>query len=317
MSTALGEAGPAAGYGRPRQRKGHSKTYRAWTPWLMLSPALIMIVVFVLYPAINAVKLSFTDTNLLNVNAQQFVGFANFKSIFTQSDFYVALRHTLIWTVGCVGGQLVLGMIGALALNQRIRARGAVRGIVLLPWATSSVLVSLMWGWMLDPNFGIINRLLQLIGLQDPTNPTAWLASPDTALATLMVVDIWAGVPFFVVMILASLQGVPGELLEATRVDGASAWQAFWRVVLPLIAPAVLITTVLRIIWTSNYFDLIVVLTNGGPVNATLTLPLFSYQTAYGSFDFGKATAISMVQSAILAVLAIWYVLRVRKRELL
>jgi multiple sugar transport system permease protein len=281
----------------------------------MLAPAIVVIGGFVLYPAVNAIWLSLTSTNLLNISEQKFVGFQNFAQLFSSnSDFYTALRQSAIWTFGNVFFQLVLGTIGALILDAKIRARGAVRGLVLVPWATPSVLVCLMWMWMLDPNLGIINHILLALGLQQ--SPQAWLADEHTALPTLMFIDIWQGIPFFAVMILAALQGVPGDLFEAAKIDGANSWQTFWRVVLPIIMPTVLITTVLRLIWTANYFDLIIVLTNGGPANASLTLPLLSYQKAYRGFDFGGAAAVGVVQAAILSLLVIFYIRQVRKSEL-
>jgi multiple sugar transport system permease protein len=280
----------------------------------MLAPALLIIAGVILFPAGNALWLSLTSTNLLNTQDQTFIGLANFFEVFTSPEFYGALRNSAIWTIGNVAAQLVLGMIGALILNQRIRARGAIRGLVLVPWATPSVLVALMWMWMLDPNLGIINHILQSIGLQD--EPVAWLADRATALPTLMFIDIWQGVPFFAVMILAALQGVPGELYEAAKIDGANSWHTFWRVVLPLIMPSVLITTVLRLIWTANYFDLILILTGGGPANSTMTVPLLAYNTAYRGFDFGQAAALGVVQAAILAVLVVFYIRQIRRSEL-
>jgi len=303
--------------GLPRQRQAkrrRSSLRSGWVPWVMLAPAIIVISGMILYPAINALWLSVTSTNLLNTAQQQFIGFENFVEAFTSPEFFTALRNSAVWTVGNVFFQVVLGMIGALILNSKIRARGAIRGLVLVPWATPSVLVALMWMWMLDPNLGIINHLLQAVGLQQEAH--AWLADPATALPTLMMVDIWQGVPFFAVMILAALQGVPGELLEAAKIDGANAWQTFWRVVLPLIMPTLLITTILRLIWTANYFDLILILTNGGPANSTLTLPLFAYHTAYRGFDFGLAAALGVVQACILAVLVVFYIRQIRKSEL-
>jgi multiple sugar transport system permease protein len=296
-----------------RPRRG-STLQRPWLPWLMLAPALAVILGLIIYPAINAVWLSFTSTNLLNLDAQTFIGVDNFVEAMQSDEFLLALRNSAVWTFGNVAVQLVLGTVGALILNRRFRARGVVRGLVLVPWATPSVLVALMWMWMLDPNLGIINHLLQSIGLQD--EPMAWLAERSTALPTLMFIDIWQGVPFFAVMILAALQGVPGDLLEAAKIDGANAWKTFWRVVLPLIMPTVLITTILRLIWTANYFDLILILTNGGPTNSTLTLPLFAYHTAYRGMDFGLAAALGVVQAAFLAVLVVFYVRQIRKAEL-
>lgn len=299
---------------RARSERRRGPLNPGWIPWAMLAPAAIVIAGLILYPAANAVWLSLTSTNLLNTAQQQFIGFDNFREVFASKEFYIALRNSAVWTLGNVFFQLLLGTVGALILNSKIRARGMIRGLVLVPWATPSVLIALMWMWMLDPNLGIINRILQMVGLQQQAH--AWLADPATALPTLMVIDIWQGIPFFAVMILAALQGVPGELLEAAKIDGANAWQTFWRVVLPLITATLLITTILRLIWTANYFDLMLILTNGGPANATLTLPLLAYHTAYRGFDFGQAAALGVVQAAILAVLIVFYVRQIRRSEL-
>jgi multiple sugar transport system permease protein len=284
------------------------------THWLMLAPALILVTGFILYPAVNAIWLSLTKTNLLNLRHQQFVGLQNFERAFTSNPFWLSVLHSLMWVVGCVAGQLTIGMIGALLLNQSFHGRAAIRGIVLVPWATASILVALMWLWMLNPNLGIINHFLQTVGLL--SGPTDWLGNPATALPTLIIIDVWQGIAFFVVMLLAALQAVPTELLEAAKLDGAGPWHSFWRVILPFITPTVLITVVLRLIWTANYFDLILVVTNGGPANSTLTLPLYGYQSAYQKFDFGLAAALGVSQAALLAVPVIWYVRQVRRREI-
>jgi len=283
-------------------------------PWLMLTPAIAILGGFIIYPAANAIYLALTSTNLLNISAQKFVGLENFRRILQRPDFWESLRNSAIWTFGNVAFQLVVGMIGALILNAKFRGRGFIRGLVLLPWATPSVLVALMWLWILDPNLGVANHILHALGVTH--SPIAFLSDPNTALPTLMGIDIWQGIPFFAVMILAALQGVPGDLLEAARIDGASVWVTYWRVVLPLIMPTVLITVMLRLIWTANYFDLILVLTNGGPANASLTLPLNAYLTAYKGTDLGSGAALGVVQAILLAVLVIVYMRRVRKSEL-
>jgi multiple sugar transport system permease protein len=280
----------------------------------MLTPAIAILGGFIIYPAANAIYLALTSTNLLNISAQKFVGLENFRRILQRPDFWESLRNSAIWTFGNVAFQLVVGMIGALILNAKFRGRGFIRGLVLLPWATPSVLVALMWLWILDPNLGVANHILHALGVTH--SPIAFLSDPNTALPTLMGIDIWQGIPFFAVMILAALQGVPGDLLEAARIDGASVWVTYWRVVLPLIMPTVLITVMLRLIWTANYFDLILVLTNGGPANASLTLPLNAYLTAYKGTDLGSGAALGVVQAILLAVLVIVYMRRVRKSEL-
>jgi multiple sugar transport system permease protein len=283
------------------------------THWLMLAPALIVVSGLILYPAINAVWLALTDTNILDLADQKFVGLYNFEEALKSDSFWLSLLHLMIWVIGCVGGQLIFGMIGANILNQKVRGRAMIRGVVLVPWATASILVALMWLWMLNPNFGIVNHYLRVIGLLN--GPQDWLGDPMTALPTLILIDVWQGVAFFSVMLLAALQSVPKEMLEAAKIDGASPWQSFWRLTLPYIMPTVLITVVLRVVWTANYFDLILVVTNGGPANSTLTLPLHAYSTAYQDFDFGMAAALGIIQAVILAVPVIAYVRHVLKKE--
>ncbi len=295
----------------PTRRRG---SRRGGLPvhWIMLAPAMVLLFGLMIYPAINAVYLSLTSTNLLALQRQVFIGLENFATMLADPTFYKAVGNTLIWTIGAVAFQLVFGMIGALALNQAIRFRGLIRGLVLLPWATPSVLIALMWMWILDVNLGIANRLLEAIGLM----AQPWLSGYETALPTLIFIQVWQGIPFFAVMILAALQGVPQELVEAAKIDGANAWHTFWRVVLPLIMPTVLITITLRLIWTANYFDLMLILTNGGPANATLTLPLYAYQTAYRGMDFGLGAAMSVAQAIALGFLVLLYMRQVRKSEI-
>lgn len=280
--------------------------------WIMLAPALVILFGLMIYPALNAIYLSLTSTNLLALNLQKFIGLDNFEKMLADKTFFKAILNSLVWTFGAVSFQLVFGMIGALALNQSIRLRGLVRGLVLLPWATPSVLIALMWMWILDVNLGVANRLIEAVGFSG----LPWLSDITTALPTLIFIQIWQGIPFFAVMMLAALQAVPHELVEAARIDGANSWNTFWRVVLPLIMPTVLITITLRLIWTANYFDLMLILTNGGPANATLTLPLYAYQTAYRGMDFGGGAAMSVAQAIALGVLVVLYMRQVRKSEI-
>ena len=174
---------------------------------------------------------------------------------------------------GGVGLQLVFGVVGALLLNQRFRLRGVVRGLAMIPWATPSVLVALIWMWLLDPNHGLVNAVLMRTGLIH--SPVAWFGNPHSALPTLIVVDAWQGIPFFAVMVLAALQAVPEELKESARTDGCGFLRVFWFITVPSILPTVLITLVLRLIWTANYIDLAYVLTGArGRLSAGFLLGL-------------------------------------------
>jgi multiple sugar transport system permease protein len=301
--------GPAVGTTRslPRVRLG-----RVVEPLVYLAPTLALVGIFVAYPVLRSVWLSLNEASIL-AGATGFAGLDNYVAIFTDAAFGHYAWTSIKWTFGAVGLQLVLGMCGALLLNHKIPLRGTVRGLAMIPWATPSVLVALIWLRLLDPNHGLINSVLQGLGLID--QPVTWLSSPDTALPTLIAVDVWQGVPFFAVMILAALQGVSKELRESARVDGCGSLGVFRYVVLPSILPTILITTILRIIWTSNYVDLAYILTGGGPAEATTTLPLQSYLTAYKSGDFGQGAAYAVVQAAVLMIFIVMYVRLTGKRE--
>lgn len=276
-----------------------------WAPVVYLSPILILFAVFIAFPFARSVWFSLNDVSFLG-QPQGFVGIDNFFAIFRDPNFGRFTVTSLIWTFGAVSLQLAVGLAGAFLLNQRFRLRGIVRGLAMIPWATPSVLVALMWLWILEPNNGLLNNLLSNWGWID--QPIAWLGSSDTALGTLIFIDAWQGIPFFMVMILAALQGVPHELTESARTDGAGTTAILRHVVLPYILPTILITVVLRLIWTANYIDLTYVLTGGGPAYATTTIPLASYLTAYKGGDFGQGAAYAMVQAAVLAVMVVLYV---------
>jgi multiple sugar transport system permease protein len=282
-----------------------------WAPVVYLSPILLLIAIFIVFPFARAIWFSLSKVNFLG-QPTAFVGADNFVKMFTDSNFTVYVVNSVIWTLGAVALQLIVGVGGAFLFNQRFRLRGAVRGIAMIPWATPSVLVALMWLWILTPNNGLLNNTLQSLGLIHA--PIAWLGTPQTALGSLIFIDTWQGVPFFMVMTMAALQGVSNELIESARTDGAGRWAVLRYVVLPSIVPTVLITTVLRLIWTANYIDLAYVLTGGGPGYATTTLPLASYITAYKGGDFGGGAAYAMVQAVILAIMVIVYV-RLTGRE--
>jgi len=276
-----------------------------WAPVVYLSPIITLFLVFIVFPFARGIWFSLSEVSFLG-EVQGFVGITNYVSIIGDDLFGRFAITSVIWTVGAVSLQLAVGALGAFLLNQRFQLRGAVRGLAMIPWATPSVLVALMWLWILEPNNGLLNKILLGVGILD--EPVAWLGSSDTALSTLILIDVWQGVPFFMVMILAALQGVPSELVESARTDGAGNGGVLRHVILPYILPTVFITVVLRLIWTANYIDLTYVLTGGGPAYATTTIPLASYLTAYKGGSFGEGAAYAMVQAAVLAVMVVVYV---------
>ena len=287
---------------------------RGWLlPLFLLSPALALLLGIVAYPIARAVWLSFHRLEILRPDLSQYVGLENYRSLLQDPVIRIALQNSIVWVVGVVLFQFLGGLIGALVLNRRFPGRGIVRGLALIPWATPSVLVALMWTWMLDGNYGLINDLLVKVRILSRFQP--WLAQPWSALPGVMLADIWQGIPFFAVMLLAALQAIPEELFEAARIDGASVWRVFRHVTLPLLLPTILITTMLRMIWTANYMDLIMVMTGGGPGYSSLTIPLHAYYTAYKRLDFGYGSTIAIVQVALLAAAIAFYLRQLRRNE--
>lgn len=282
-------------------------------PLLLLSPALVLLLGIVAYPIARALWLSVHRLEILRPDLSQYVGLDNYRSLFHDAVMPIALQNSGVWVAGVVLFQFLGGMVGATILNRRFPGRAAVRGLALIPWATPSVLVALMWTWMLDGNYGLINDLLVKSGLLSRFQP--WLAQPGSALPAVMLADVWQGIPFFAVMLLAALQAIPEDLFEAAKIDGASAWRVFRHVTLPLLLPTILITTMLRMSWTANYMDLIMVMTDGGPGYSSLTVPLHAYYTAYKRLDFGYGSTIAIVQVAILAVAIVFYLRQLRANE--
>jgi multiple sugar transport system permease protein len=279
----------------------------------LLSPALVLLLGIVAYPIARAIWLSFHRLEILRPDLSQFVGLDNYRGLLQDPVIRIALQNSGVWVVGVVLFQFLGGLVGALILNRQFPGRAAVRGLALIPWATPSVLVALMWTWMLDGNYGLLNDLLVKTGILSRFQP--WLAQPGTALPAVMLADVWQGIPFFAVMLLAALQAIPEDLFEAARIDGASPWRVFRHVTLPLLLPTILITTMLRMIWTANYMDLIMVMTGGGPGYSSLTVPLHAYYTAYKRLDFGYGSTIAIVQVAVLAGAIVFYLRQLRRNE--
>jgi multiple sugar transport system permease protein len=281
---------------------------QAWTPAWFLAPALAITAAIVLVPVAQTLWLSLQDYLLYDPDAARFVGLGNFAAILRDEVFWISLRHSLVWIVGVVGLQFLLGLVTALLLNQSFWWRGAARALVVVPWALPSVIIGLMWTWMYDFNVGVINDILIRVGMID--SPVAWLARPDLALGAIMAALVWQGFPFFAVTILAGLQTIPSELYEAAEIDGASRSQMLFRITLPSIADVIATALLLRTIWVANSLDVILVMTGGGPGYATHTLPLYAFVRAYSSMEFGYGAALALVLTALLLCVVWLYVRR-------
>lgn len=272
------------------------------TPWLLMLPAFISLGSVSVYPILNGVWLSLTNTSLVTQQAG-FVGFANYAQLLGDDGFWNAWRHTMVFTAASTLLETVLGLGMAVLLFEMFVGRSLVRAAMLVPWAMPTVVTSKMFGWLFDGQHGLINYLLRSVGLI--RGNINWYGSVDHALGTIVVADVWKTTPFMALLLLAGLQTVPRSLTEAARMDGAKAWQAFWLVRLPLLWPTLLIAGLFRALDAFRIFDLVYVLTGGGPADSTETLSTLSYKTLFSTLQFGYGSAISTAMFATEMVIAV------------
>lgn len=281
-------------------------------PYLLVAPALLIVLAVVFVPVMKAVSMSFQSYDLRRPNAIQFIGFENFVSIFKDPLFWKALTKTLLWVGFGVGFQFLLGFILALLLNQKFRGRGIVRAISLIPWCTPGVLIGLMWRWIYDGNYGVLNDILLKLHLIEDKIP--FLAQKATAFSSVIVTIIWQGIPFFALMILAGLQGVSQEMYEAADIDGANSIQKLFTITIPSIKNTIFVTLMLRIIWVANSVDLIFNMTEGGPAYSTQTLSVYIFSKGF-SLNMGYASAMSLILTLLLSFVAIPYLIKTFRED--
>jgi multiple sugar transport system permease protein len=277
-------------------------------PYWLLAPAVVVTVVIVFMPMVQAVFTSFYDLILFRPNASKFVGFGNYIKLFNDPVFWTALWNTVIWIGLTVPLQMGLGLVAALLLNREFPWRGLARALIIIPWALPSVVIALMWRWIYDPNTGVLNDILIYLSIVQSAVP--WLADPNVAIYAIIATLTWQGFPFFAVMILAGLQGIPRSQYEAASIDGASTWRQFVHITLPGIAPVLATAGLLRVIWVANSMDVIFVMTGGGPGYATHTLPLYAFIKARQNLDFGYGTAIAVTFTILLGAFVVLYLSR-------
>ena len=284
---------------------------RTSLPWLLLAPALLATAGLVLLPVGETLWLSLHDVILYRPRSRPFVGLANYAWLLADADFWESLGHSLIWVIASVGLQFALGFTAALLLNRSFPWRGLARGLVIIPWALPSVIIGMMWSWMLDFNLGLFNTLGMQWGVLDA--PIAWLARADTAMPAVILAVVWQGFPFFAVTLLAGLQAIPKEQYEAASIDGAGTVSSFRHVTLPGLAPVIATALLLRMIWVANSLDLILVMTGGGPGTATQTLPLYAFLKAWSGADFGHGSALAVVLALLLLAVVVTYAVRAER----
>ena len=304
-ATARGEA--AAGRGRIR---GLMEDER-WLALTMLLPTMLLLGLFIAYPFVKGVMLSLTDAKVGEPG--RFVGLANFAKLWNDTIFRTAVWNTFWYTGVTTVFKLALGLWLALLLNRHFRGKAFVRAFILLPFIIPTVLSTFAWKWMFDPTFSVLNWTFHQLGLIDAR--INWLGDPDLAMVSVMIANIWRGVPFYAISLLAGLQTISPELQEAAAIDGARPWQRFWHVTWPLLLPVTMVVVLFSVIQTFADFQLVYVLTGGGPANATHLFATYAYQVAIGTGLLSEGAAISLAMFPVLFLVVVVQLLYIRRVE--
>lgn len=268
------------------------------TAWILLTPALLLLLFVFAYPILRAFWLSVFTRNLGTELQPVFSGLDNYVRMVGDGRFWQSLWATAVFTTASVLSELLLGLLIALVLNQAFFGRGIVRTIAILPWALPTALIGLAWSWIFNDQFGVVNDILRRLGLIK--TGINWLGDPTLAMSAAIFADVWKTTPFISILLLAGLQSIPSDLYEAYSVDGANPWQSFRNITLPLLLPQILIAVLFRFAQAFGIFDLIAVMTGGGPGGATEVVSLYIYSTVMRYLDFGYGAALVVVTFLIL-----------------
>jgi len=272
--------------------------------YLFLLPSAILLAILVLYPFSQVIFLGFYEKDTL-LPEKTWVGLENYTAFFRYPDLANAFKNTVYWTVGSVLLEMLVGMVTALVLHQSLKLRTFARGVVLFPYLLPTIVAVLVWKFMLSSQVGIISSTVRQLGLGDA--PLSLLARPETAMLGVILVGTWKFFPFVVIALLGILQSIPSDRYEAARVDGASWWQEFRYITIPAILPVIMLTALLRTIWTWDKFDIIYMLTGGGPLQATTTMSIYVYYEMFQQFNQGRAAAVAMVMFLIMLTMSLVY----------
>lgn len=270
--------------------------------YLFLAPSALLLAVFMFYPIGSTIWMSLNQVDQFG-HYLRFVGLGNYRGLVNDPGFRGALERTLVWTISIVVVTTLVSLWLAVTLNQRFRLRPIARGLLLLPWACSLIVTTLLWQWIAHPDFGALNHLLGDLGVAHPR--IEWLASPSTSFPLMIWIAIWVSIPPTTLMLLAGMQAIDGSLYEAAALDGARGWWAFWDITLPLLRPVLAVSVLLNVIFVFNSFAIIWVLTQGGPAGQTDTLVTYLYRQGFQLYQMGSAAAVSIVIFVILLIFAL------------
>ncbi|WP_270888802.1 carbohydrate ABC transporter permease [Pedococcus sp. 5OH_020] len=278
----------------------------------LILPSLVFLFAIVFYPLATGLAEGFRYHSRVQPWLTRFNGLDNYVQALHDHDVWLALRTSLIMTVGIVGLSYLLGLVSGLLLNHKFRMRGLYRALILVPWVVPPVVSYISWQWMLNDQSGLIDVLLVKLHLVD--SPVLFLSNPRLAMASIIVVGVWSRFPFMMITVLAALSSIPDDLNESAALDGANRWQTFRYITMPLILPVTVVATLLQAIWTFNDFGLPFVLTGGGPANSTTPLILLAYKEAFQRFNIGYGTSLAIISMVLMLLLGAIY-LRLQKKQ--
>jgi len=284
----------------PRKKKSSLRANEAWLGWLLVLPALIVVLGMVGYPFIEAIRISFTD-RMIGRGPGHWVGLKNYAYVLTWPSFDKMVLRTIAFTIAAVSVKTVVGLILACALNQPFRGRNILRGTFMIPWILPSYIAVLVWKWIFDGQTGVLNQILMNWSLIEKNIP--FLARQWSAIGLLIFVMVWKGYPFYALTFLAGMQTISPELYDAAKVDGAGRFGRFWYITLPSLRPVMGVVILLSTIWTMNTLDIPLLLTGGGPSDYTEVFPLLTYHLALQNFRLGEGAAVPILMLPIIAIL--------------
>jgi len=301
--------GKPSRFWKPDSAVGRSQERLAW---MLVIPSLLIVAVVAIYPLFETFRLSLTNKRLASPRPTEWVGLDNYRRLFNDDLFITSLKNTVQFTVASVGFELMLGMIIALMINSNFKGRGLVRASMLIPWAIPTVVSATMWQWMYHDIFGVINDIL-VNKLHILNEKVAWMANPDTAIWGIIAVDVWKTTPFMTLLLLAGLQVIPGDVYEAATVDGASKWQQFWQITVPLLRPAILVALIFRTLDAFRVFDIIYVMK--GYATDTMSVAVYTQRATLEQAQIGFGSAGAVIIFACIAVFVLIYTRLVRVEE--
>ncbi|WP_027342027.1 carbohydrate ABC transporter permease [Hamadaea tsunoensis] len=306
--------GENAGAFSPRPRPVRRARSEQWAAWAFLVPVAVYLLAFFAYPLYRNVELSLRDYTVRSFvhGGAKFTGLGNYAKILKDPAFVPALTHTIVFTLVSLAFQFTIGLALAVFFARAFPLSATLRALFLVPWLLPLIVSASTWSWVLNTDSGVANAVLQQIGIP----PVTWLTSPTWSLVSVIIANIWIGIPFNLVVLHSGLQSIPGQLYEAAQIDGAGGWQQFWRITFPLLRPVSAITLLLGLVYTLKVFDIIWIMTRGGPTGSSATLATWSYQLSFGNLlpAFGPGAAVGNLLILMASAAGLVYI-RVQKRQ--